>query len=270
MDITLTDIERQAYKQTPIHDLDGRTKLIMALAIIVYSVWLSPLEFSNIYKLGALEFYLIILMTLARLDSVYVLLRLLVALPFGTSIVILQPFVRHSFLEHATYYPVDLPFGLAVTYEGLLFGALLFAKFLVCVSAIILMSSTTRMNEMVAAARRLGIPSEFTLLLTMMVRYLFLFWVFLKRIRTAQKVRLFYIWNKKVPRKWILRQVAYTISSLFIRSYEQGERTYISMLCRGYRGDGVYLHQKKLRVQDFTFLMITAGLLIVMQFVCVK
>ncbi|MDK2892545.1 cobalt ECF transporter T component CbiQ [Methanohalophilus sp.] len=265
MDITLTDIERQAYKQTPIHDLDGRVKLIMVIAIIVYSVWLSPLEYTNLYKLGALELYLIILMAIARLNPIYVLLRLLVALPFGTSIVALQPFVRHSFLDKATYYPIDLPFGLAVTYEGLFFGGLLFAKFLVCVSAIILLSSTTRMNEMVAAARRLGIPAEFTLLLTMMVRYLFLFWVFLKRIRTAQKVRLFYIWNKKVPRKWILRQVAYTISSLFIRSYEQGERTYISMLCRGYKEDGVYLHKEKLRFQDFTFLTITAGLLIVIQ-----
>lgn len=265
MDITLTDIERQTYKQTPIHNLDGRTKLAISIIIIIYSVWLSPLEFSNLYKLGTLELYLIILMVLARLNPVYVLLRLLVTLPFGTSIIVLQPFVRHSFLDQATYYPVDLPFGLAVTYEGLLFGGLLFAKFLVCVSAIILLSSTTRMNEMVAAARRLGIPAEFTLLLTMMVRYLFLFWIFLKRIRTAQKVRLFHIWNRKVPRKWILRQIAYTISSLFIRSYEQGERTYISMLCRGYKGNSVYLRKEKLRIQDYTFVTIAAGLLIVMQ-----
>jgi cobalt/nickel transport system permease protein len=90
---------------------------------------------------------------------------------------------------------------------------------------------------MVAAADRIGIPREFYSAPDMMVRISSLFWAVLKRIRIAQQTRLFDIWNKDVPRKWVIEQVGNSISSIFIRSYEQGERTYISMLCRGYGRD---------------------------------
>jgi cobalt/nickel transport system permease protein len=113
---------------------------------------------------------------------------------------------------------------------------------------------------MVAAADRIGIPKEFTLLLSMMVRYLFLFWAVLKRIRIAQQTRLFDIWNKDVPRKWVIEQVGNSISSIFIRSYEQGERTYISMLCRGYgSGHEKSYYKTKNRTQDVFFLLLSAG-----------
>ena len=107
---------------------------------------------------------------------------------------------------------------------------------------------------MVSAADRMGIPREFTLLLSMMVRYLFLFWAVLKRIRVAQQTRLFDIWNKDVPRRWVLEQVGNSMSSIFIRSYEQGERTYISMLCRGYGSGHVKLYfRTKIKTPDVIF-----------------
>jgi cobalt/nickel transport system permease protein len=184
-------------------------------------------------------------------------------LPFGLSIVLIQPFVRQPFIDTFTVY-TELPLGITMTYEGTYFGLTLLAKYTVCVTAIVLLSSTMKMNEMVVSARRLGIPREFTLLLTMMVRYLFVFWIMLKRIRTAQQTRLFDIWNKNAPRRWILEQVGYTISSLFIRSYEQGERTYISMLCRGYGNDtaNIYMHSNKLRFKDVFFFLATTVILI--------
>ena len=107
---------------------------------------------------------------------------------------------------------------------------------------------------MVAAADRIGIPREFTLLLSMMVRYLFLFWSVLKRIRIAQQTRLFDIWNRKVPRKWVIKQVGNSISAIFVRSYEQGEKTYISMLCRGYgSGHEKAYYRTKIRTAGYTF-----------------
>ena len=125
-----------------------------------------------------------------------------------------------------------------------------------------------RMNDMVASARRMGVPREVTLLLSMMVRYLFVFWIVLKRIRVAQKTRLFDIWNRDTPRKWIIEQIGYTIGSLLIRSYEQGERTYISMLCRGYGSEesNIYIHKHRLRKSDVAFLLLTASILISVNF----
>jgi cobalt/nickel transport system permease protein len=49
--------------------------------------------------------------------------------------------------------------------------------------------------------------------------------------------------------------LAYEIGTIFIRSFEQGERTYTSMLCRGYGKDSHLLITKKpLKVAEWTFL----------------
>ncbi len=258
--VTLTDIERESYKNSPIHKLDPRVKLLFTLAIIIYVVSLPRIHEKNMIRLLAIEMYLLLIVLVAGLDLRYFILRILAILPFGLGIALIQPFLRPVFIENYTPYPLDLPFGLSITYEGLAFGGSLLAKFLVCITAVILLSSTTRMRDMVSAADRLGIPREFTLLLSMMVRYLFLFWSVLKRIRIAQQTRLFNIWNRRVSRKWVLKQIGNSISSIFVRSYEQGEKTYISMLCRGYgSGHEKAYYRTKIRAQDIFFLLLSAG-----------
>jgi cobalt/nickel transport system permease protein len=261
MHISLTEFERETYKKTPVHRLDGRIKIFIALAIIVYAVALPRVDILNFLKLGLIEVYLVVLLLLARLDFPYLVLRFAIALPFGFSIAILQLFIKQPFLNdfHVLY---TLPFGLEISLEGALFGASIFSKFLVCITAVILLSSTTSMSELVSSARRLGLPKEIALLFTMMVRYLFVFWNMLGRIRTAQKTRGFDIWNRRVPRRWTLEQLGYTISSLFIRSYEQGERTYQSMLCRGYNVDAtVYTGKRKIGAVDIFISLLTLGII---------
>jgi cobalt ABC transporter, permease protein CbiQ len=258
--VTLTDIERESYKNSQIHRLDPRVKLLFSLAIIIYVVSLPRIHEKNMARLLAIEIYLILLVLVAGLDLKYFILRILAILPFGIVIALIQPFLRPSFIENYTLYPLDLPFGLSITYQGLAFGSTLLAKYLVCITAVILLSSTTRLRDMVSAADRIGIPREFTLLLSMMVRYLFLFWAVLKRIRVAQETRLFNIWNREVPRKWILKQIGHSISAIFVRSYEQGEKTYISMLCRGYgSGHDKAYYRAKIRIQDILFLLLSTG-----------
>jgi cobalt/nickel transport system permease protein len=257
--VTLTDIERESYKNSFIHRLDPRVKLLFSLAIIIYVVSLPRIHEKNMVRLLAIEAYLLFLVLVAGLDLRYFALRILAILPFGLGIALIQPFLRPSFMETYTLYPLDLPFGLSITYEGLAFGSSLIAKFLVCITVVVFFSSTTRMRDMVVAADRIGIPREFTLLLSMMVRYLFLFWSVLKRIKIAQQTRLFDIWNRKVPRKWVIKQIGHSISSIFVRSYEQGEKTYISMLCRGYgSGHEKAYYRVKIRTADILFLLFSA------------
>lgn len=261
--VTLTDIERESYKNSPIHRLDPRVKLIFALAVIVYAVSLPRIHEENITRLLAVEAYLLLLVLAAGLNLKYFILRILAILPFGLGIALIQPFLRPSFVENYTPYPLELPLGLSITYEGLAFGSSLLMKFIVCVTAVVLLSSTTRLRDMASAADRIGFPREFTLLLSMMVRYLFLFWAVLKRIRIAQQTRLFDIWNRDVPRKWIIKQIGHSISSIFVRSYEQGEKTYISMLCRGYgSGHERAYYKGKIKARDIFFLLFGAGYIV--------
>ena len=269
MHISIIDLERESYKITPIHRLDGRIKILIIFAIIVYAVSLPRMDSLNFLKLGLLEAYLIIFLILARLNVQYLLFRFAIALPFGLTIAVLQAFLKQPFISDFTVL-YSFPLGLEVTREGLMFGTIIFAKFLVCITSVILLSSTTPMSELVSSSRRLGMPRELVLLFTMMVRYLFVFWKMLGRIRTAQKTRCFELWNRKVPRMWTLEQVGYTISSLFIRSYEQGERTFQSMLCRGYSADtSVYVGKKKINTADILTFALTIGIIVAVQMIIV-
>jgi cobalt/nickel transport system permease protein len=255
--ISLTDIERETYKDSPIHRLDGRVKLLFLICIIIYSVSLSKFSTFALWKLAGIEIYLILLILIARLNFFYVALRFIMLTPFGLGIAILQPFFRQGFITEFTVHEIPL-IGLQWTEEGLLFGAVLFAKFSIAVTTVILFSSTSPMTEMVESARRLRLPREFALLLTLMIRYLFIFWGILNRLHRAQASRCFDIWNKNVPRKWILEHIGYSISCLFIRSYEQGERTFQSMLSRGYDYTAdIYVHKKKILAPEIAFMVVT-------------
>lgn len=265
MHISLTELERESYRKSPIHSLDGRIKIIMTLAVTVYAVALPRIDILNFQKLGIIEIYLLILMLFSGIELSSLAARFVIALPFGLGISAFQLFIKQPFIKDFTVV-YAFPMGIEVTREGILYGSIIFLKFFVCISSVILLSSTTSMSDLVASARRLGLPREMALLFTMMVRYLFVFWSMLGRIRTAQKTRCFDIWNRTVPRKWLLEQLGYTISSLFIRSYEQGERTYQSMLCRGYSADaGVYVNKRKLHPADILILVFTVGILTAVQ-----
>lgn len=265
MHISVTELERESYRKSPIHSIDGRIKIIMALAVIVYAVALPRMDTHNYQKLVILESYILILMLISGIELSHLAARFVIAIPFGLGISAVQFFIKQPFIQDFTIMFSFSP-GIEVTREGIIYGSIFFFKFFVCISSVILLSSTASMSDLVSSARRLGLPREMALLFTMMVRYLFVFWSMLGRIRTAQKTRCFNIWNKKVPRKWLLEQLGYTISSLFIRSYEQGERTYQSMLCRGYSSDaGVYVNKRKLHLNDILFLGITFAILAAVQ-----
>lgn len=262
MKITLTDIEREAHKDSLIHRLDGRVKILLTLFIILYAVSLPRIDDANFTKLAILEAYLIVLILMAGLNPVFALVRYLVILPFGGGIAAIQPFFKQTFVD--THIPLHtLPFGIVIWQEGALFGLTLFLKFTVCLSAVILMSSTTTMQDLINSARRLGMPAEFAILFNLMGRYLFLFVQMFNRIRTAQKTRCFNIWNRNVSRRWILEQIGYTVASIFVRAYEQGERTYVSMLARGYSSESpVYVSKKRVGFFDFVVVMSAVGIVV--------
>jgi cobalt/nickel transport system permease protein len=86
----------------------------------------------------------------------------------------------------------------------------------------------------------------------------------LQRIRNAQITRNFDIFNKKTAYMWRLRQVAYTVAMMFLRSYERGESVYLSMLSRGYSDQSqIYNVKTKTIGRNEYFFILTTLLVIV-------
>lgn len=253
---SLTEIDREARKESFMNNLDGRIKLISAMLIIVYAV-----SSTNLLILFIMEIYLLLLIYLSNVSPQYALKRIALVIPFGGFLAILQPFFQPGNVIWTG------PWGwLHITDYGLFFGALLLGRVTVSVTSIVFLSSATSMQDLVSSAQKLGIPYQLAMLLNLTVRYLFFFYDQLMNILNAQSTRCFDIFNKKTSYKWRLRKVGETITMMFLRAFEQGEKVYIGMVCRGY-SENSHVYQKKSKTdsKDYAFLLTTISIIISLQ-----
>jgi len=117
---------------------------------------------------------------------------------------------------------VSLPWGINIYAESIEFAFILLVKFIVTISFILLLSSTTKMPDLLEGASRMGLPAEFALALGMMIRYLFVFGYMYRKINETLKTKCFDAFDRHLSYQYRLRQLGYTIGTMFIRSYEQG------------------------------------------------
>lgn len=256
----LFSIEKDAYRDSIIHRLDARVKIIITFAAIIALV---AIPYSTmIYSVGAIFFAFVLLLWLCtRLPPINFVKRIMAIVPLWGVIIFFQIFLKNRY--YAEYHVLySLPFGISVYAESVEFAFILLVKFIVCISFIILLSSTTRMPDLLDGARRLGLPAEFALALGMMIRYLFVFGYMYRKITQTLETRCFNPFDSRLPYRYRLRQLGYTIGTMFIRSYEQGERVFTSMLCRGYgKHTHLYLNKKDLTSAEWGALV--TGLLFI-------
>lgn len=252
----LFQIERDAYRDSVIHRIDARVKIAIAFAAIIALV---AVPYSTmVYTVGAFFFlFFLVLWACTRLSPVVYAKRLMTIVPIWGMVIFFQIFFKNKYYTEYHVY-MSLPLGISIYYESIEFAFILLAKFIICISFIILLSSTTKMHEMLEGAARMGLPAEFALALGMMIRYLFVFGYMFRKINETLKTKCFDVFDRHLPYRYRLRQLGYTIGTMFIRSYEQGERVYTSMLCRGYgRESYLFVERKPLKVREWAFLTLS-------------
>lgn len=254
-------IEKHAYKDSYIHRLDARVKIVLAFAIIIAIV---SVPYSiMVYTVGAIFFgFFLILWALTQLSPRVYLQRLIEIVPLWGIVIFFQIFLKNKY--YTDYHAIlTFPFGIAVYSESVEFALILLVKFIVSISFIILLSSTTKVQDMLEGGTRMGLPADFALILGMMLRYLFVFGYIYRKVTDALVTRCFDAFDRKLPYRYRLRQMGYILGTLFIRAYEQGERVYISMLCRGYgRHSFLYVKKKSLGRGDLAFLSLSMAIVI--------
>jgi cobalt/nickel transport system permease protein len=235
-------IDEYSHLNSVIHRLDPRTKLIASLAFIV-AVVLTP---TSNWRVFAFYFAIIAFMlAFSRLPSAYVLKRSLVILPFVLLIAIFIPFFKEG--EVAGSYNIWL-WQISITYDGLLILANVVVKSWLCILALILLSSTTRLDDLLKALKQLGMPQVMILILSFMYRYIFVLVDEVMRIQQARDSR-----NFGGSRLHHLKTIGNMVGTLFIRSYERGERIYAAMLARGFDGQVRTLHKLRFKQADAYF-----------------
>ena len=185
---------------------------------------------------------------LAKLPIRTVLGRALIEIPF-VLFALLMPFF-------GTGEKIELA-GLSLYKEGVQAGAAIVAKGTLGVLVAITLSATTTAREILSGLEKLRLPLPLVNIAAFMLRYLNVINDEMTRMRIARESRGF---EARGISSW--RVLAQTIGSLFIRSYERGERVYLAMLARGFNGRIPRDNEPQYRNNRIAFLLPISALII--------
>ena len=146
-------------------------------------------------------------------------------------------FIETPFVLFALFLPligrgeqVDV-LGLSLSIEGLWGAWNIFAKATLGLFTTVLLGATTPIAEILHGLEHLRMPRLITAIAGFMVRYADVITGEVTRMRIAREARGY------DPRWfWQARAIAASAGTLFIRSFERGERVYLAMVSRGYSG----------------------------------
>jgi cobalt/nickel transport system permease protein len=233
-----------------VHRLDPRTKLLGSLAFVL-AVVLTP---AGTWKAYAVYLLVMIgLILLSRLPLKYVLKRSLVIFPFVIAVAIFMPFFKQG--QVVAGWDIG-SWHIAITYEGLAVLVNVIVRSWLCILCLIVLSSSTRFEQLLNGMYRLRVPHVFVQITSFMYRYMFVLVDQAMRMQMARDSR-----NYGLNRGNIFKTMGNMIGMLFIRSYERAERIYAAMLSRGYYGEIIVVNQLRFRLPDACFALSLALLL---------
>jgi cobalt/nickel transport system permease protein len=196
-----------------VHRLPAHVQLVATVAF-VFAVVLTPRTATPAFALDTVAVAAVI--AVAGLPPGKVLRRLRIELPF-LAFALFLPLVGDSWW--ATW---------NIVVKGTL-GVL----------AAVVLSSTTPVVELLAGLESLHVPRVLTAIAGFMVRYLDVI------VGEADRMRIARLSRADDPRwLWQAKGVAASAGTLFVRSYERGERVHLAMMSRGYDNELPVLHRR--------------------------
>ena len=204
-------------RESPIHALAPECKLVAAVAF-VFAIVATPRE--AFWAFGLYAVVIVALAAVAQIPFSVFVKRLAIELPF-VAFAVLLPIVGRG--------PHTEVLGMSLSMPGLWGAWNILVKGTLGVAVTGLLVSTTEVRDLLQGLERIHVPKAFVAISSSMVRYGELIVGELRAMRIAR------ISRGHDPRWiWQARAVAATAGTLFIRSYERGERVYLAMASRGY------------------------------------
>ncbi len=207
------------HEHSAVHRLPAQVKVV---ATFTFTIVVATTPASDVVAFAGLAAALAVAIRVARVPFGFLLPRLAVVTPFLLAAALL-PFVASG--------PRVEVFGIAVAVEGVWGGFGLAARAILGAAGSLLLVATTEVPDLLRGLERLRVPTLLTQIAAFMIRYLEVIAGEVGRQRTAMTARGY------DPRwLWQLRPLAAGLGTLFIRSYERGERVHAAMLARGFAG----------------------------------
>lgn len=201
------------------HRLSPEVKIASVLLFTIVVVLTPREEFA---AFGGFAVLIAVVAALARVPVLWLLKRATIETPFVVLAVALPLFGQGERVDWL---------GLSLSVDGLYGAWNIFAKGTLGVLASLLLAATTTMRDLITGLDRLRCPTVITQIMMFMLRYIDVL------IDDARRMRIARVSRGYDPRfLWQVKAFAVGVGSLFLRSYERGERVYLAMLSRGYHG----------------------------------
>ncbi len=206
--------------RSAVHRLPSEVKIVAAFLGVVCVV-ATPRE-----AFGVFAGYVVLLAGIwfaARIPPGWILRRSVIEAPFVV-LAVLLPFTGGE--------PRLEWLGLSLSEPGLLGAWNILIKGTLGVLTSLTLAATTPLRDLLIGLQRLRAPALVITIATLMLRYIDVI------AAEARRMRLARISRGHDPRfLWQIGATARGVGSLFVRSYERGERVHLAMLSRGWAGE---------------------------------
>jgi len=210
--------DRLANQDTPIHQLDPRAKLLVTL---FFSVTVVSFGKYAVAAMVPLALYPLVVLARGRIPPGYILRKVLVVSPFAVLLGLANPFLDRE--------AVVSFFGLPIAGGWVSFGSILL-RFLLTVSAALLLVAVTGFYRLCAGMSQLGVPQVVVVQFLFLYRFLFVLVAETQRLVRARSLRAVGGSGQGFSTYGPM------VGHLALRTLARAQRIYQAMCCRGFDG----------------------------------
>ena len=207
------------HEEGPLHRLPPQCKLA-ATVLFVFAVVATPRE--EFWAFGVEASLVVLAALIGGVPLWSIAKRLVIEVPFLLFAVLL-PIVGRQPRVDVLWFSLSEP-GLWAAWNIVVKGT-------IGVAATVVLASTTSIPQLLSGLERLRVPWVMVGITAFMIRYADVLGDEVRRMNIARESR-----GGGGGRVGQVRALASTAGTLFVRSYERGERVYLAMESRGYTG----------------------------------
>lgn len=215
----LGTLDTLAYRDSAVHRLDPRAKVIVAFVFIVTIASFGRYDVSALLPMALFPWMLIVI---GDLPAGYLARKIVLVSPFAIFIGIFNPLLDQSPL---------LEFGPLTVSGGWVSFASIMLRFVLTISAALILIATTSFPGVCRALERLGAPRVFAVQLLFLYRYLFVLVEEGARMVRARKLR------SQKGRGEGFGSFIPLLGQLLLRTLARAQRIHQAMLCRAFDGE---------------------------------
>lgn len=237
-----------AARDTRIHRLDARAKVLVVLLFIVTVVSFGRYELS-----AMVPFFLfpVAVVVLADLPAGFIIRKVALVIPFAAAIGILNPLFDRE---------IHLYLGPFAVSGGWLSCASIVLRAVLTVTAAVILVAVTGFSAVCDALERLGMPHPLAVQLLFMHRYLFVLADAAARAARARELRAF------GTRGMGMGPFASMAGHLLLKAWERAERIHMAMLARGFQGTFHLQRSSGFGLHELSFLLSWTALFMILRF----